>query len=81
MEDREALDMMRRCRDDIKRLRDERDRLTVPAEAYGVIRDIVRMSYRGNSVGMGEDVLWTLEKRIREIEEAMKPVPPTKVAD
>lgn len=71
MDDKEAIDMMRRCVADIKQLRAERDLFAPAAEAYGVIRDVVRMLPQP-SRGYGEDVLWTLEKRIRELEAAKK---------
>ena len=75
MNDREATDMMRRCVSDLKALRAERDQLAPAAEAYNVIRDIVGMAPKRSQV-YGEDLVWTLEKRIRELEEANKPQPP-----
>lgn len=81
MHDKEAIDMMQRCAADIRRLRAERDALAVPAEAYGVIRDIVGAMARRGAMCMGEDVLWTLEKRIRELEEATRPKPANPIAD
>jgi hypothetical protein len=71
MHDKEVLDMMRRCVSDIKQLRAERDHLAPAAEAYGVIRDIMRLVPKP-SQGYGEDIVWTLEKRIRELETADK---------
>lgn len=72
MNDKEAIDMMRRCASDIRQLRAERDGLAPLAEAYGVIKDIVGMAPIRRSMGASEDLVWTLEKRIRELEAAAK---------
>lgn len=71
MEDKEALNMMRRCLSDIEQLRAERDRLAPLAEAYAVLRDVVRMVPKP-SQGYGEDIAWVLKDRIQKIEDANK---------
>ena len=67
MEDQEALQMMRRSSDEIKVLRRQIDRLTPQAQAFEVIKSIVSL-LPVPSQGMGEDIAWRLDQRIREIE-------------
>lgn len=64
----EALDMMRRCRDEIMSLRREVERLAPKAEAYDRIGAILNLLPRP-STGHGEDLAWRLEKRIKELSE------------
>lgn len=68
MNDKEAIEMMQRCKIEIVSLRAEIDRLRPKAEAYDDISQILSLLPR-RSQGMGEDVVWTLDKRIREIVE------------
>ena len=73
MNDKEAVDMMQRCKNEILSLRAEIGRLRPKAEAYESVAQILSLLPR-RSQGMGEDVVWTLDKRVREIEqEALKP--------
>lgn len=72
MDDKEALDMMRRCRDEIATLRAEVARLAAKADAYDSLATVLRMIPKP-SVGYGEDLGWLLNKRIREIESASAP--------
>jgi hypothetical protein len=73
MNDKEAIDMMHRCLEEVKSLRAQVAHLSPLAEAYIVLRDVVRMAApRSGASSMGQDVIWTLEKRIREMEEASK---------
>jgi hypothetical protein len=62
----EAIEMMYRCKHEIASLRAEIDRLAPKAHAYDSIASILRLMPQP-SRGMGEDVLWVLEKRIREL--------------
>ena len=66
MDDKEAIDMMRRCKNEIVSLRTEIGHLRPKAEAYDDISQILSLLPR-RSQGMGEDVVWTLDKRMREI--------------
>ena len=67
MEDKEAIDMMQRCVDEIQTQRRIVEHLSPRAEAYEVIRDIVRMQPR-QSQGYGEDLVWRLKKKIEELQ-------------
>lgn len=64
---REAIDMINRCKDEIITLRARIDRLQPKADAYDNLAIVLSLLPR-QSVGMGEDVVWTLNKRIRELE-------------
>ena len=68
MDDKEAIDMMQLCKNEIVSLRAEISHLRPKAEAYDDISQILSLLPR-RSQGMGEDVVWTLDKRIREIVE------------
>lgn len=62
----EALEMMQRCKGEIVSLRAEIERLRPKAEAYEAITTILGLLPR-RSQGMSEDMVWRLEKRIREL--------------
>ena len=62
----EAVEMMNRCKHEIASLRAEIDRLAPKAQAYDNIASILRLLPQP-SRGMSEDVVWVLEKRIREL--------------
>lgn len=66
MNDKEAIDMMRRCKDEIAQLRVALDRLKPKADAYDSVASILRLLPQP-SIGMGEDLVWILDKRIREL--------------
>jgi len=63
---KEAIDMMLRCKSEIMSLRAVIDRLKPKADAYDNLAIVLGLLPR-QSVGMGEDVVWTLDKRIREL--------------
>jgi len=67
MEDKEAIDMMQRCIDEIETQRRIVEHLSPRTEAYEVIRDIVRMQPQ-RTQGYGEDLVWRLKKRIEELQ-------------
>lgn len=67
MEDKEAIEMMNRCIDEIQTQRRIVEHLSPKAEAYEVIRDIVRMQPRATQ-GYGEDLVWRLKKKIEELQ-------------
>lgn len=66
MDNKEAIDIMNRCIDEIQTQRRIVEHLSPKAEAYEVIRDIVRMQPR-QSQGYGEDLVWRLKKKIEEL--------------
>lgn len=75
MHDKEALEMMNRCLSELSMLRDEIGRLAPKADAYDSIATILGMLPKP-SRGACMDLVWTLKKRIREIEESAAPKPP-----
>lgn len=62
----EAIEMMNRCKQEILCLRTVIACLEPKAEAYDNISRVLRLLPQ-QSVGMGEDVVWILDKRIREL--------------
>lgn len=67
MDVKEALDMMNRCKHEIMGLRAEIDRLKPKADAYDNIAIVLRLLPQ-QSIGMGEDLVWVLDKRMRELQ-------------
>lgn len=67
MNDKEAIQMMQRCAHDLREARSQINNLAPRAEAYEVIRDIIRMLPK-ISQGYGEDLVWILEKKIKELQ-------------
>lgn len=67
MDDKEAVQMMQRCVHELRDLRTQHDALGPKAEAYEVIRNIVDLIPK-RSQGYGEDLIWVLEKRIKELQ-------------
>jgi hypothetical protein len=74
---KEAIEMMNRCKHEIASLRAEIGHLQPKAAAYDNIAAILRLLPQ-QSVGMGEDLVWSLDKRIREL--TPKPAEPSDVA-
>jgi hypothetical protein len=62
----EAIEMMNLCKSEIVGLRATIERLAPKADAYDNITSILRLLPQPNR-GMGEDVVWILDKRIREL--------------
>ena len=62
----EAIEMMNRCKHEIMGLRATIDRLKPKADAYDNLASVLRLLPQP-SVGMGEDMVWLLDKRIREL--------------
>lgn len=62
----EAIEMMNRCKHEIIGLRVEIERLRPKAHAYESITAILRLLPQP-SVGASEDMVWLLDKRIREL--------------
>lgn len=69
MKDSEAIEMMKRARDEIRELRRQVDRLMPKAEAYDSLVVLIGM-FPGQSSTMSVDVAAMLDRRIRELEEA-----------
>lgn len=67
----EAIQMMERCKEEIRSLRAQIDRLKPKADAYDNIAIVLRLLPQ-QSIGMGEDLVWTLDKRIRELQPVVK---------
>jgi len=68
IDNREALQMMARCKDEIQTLRAQIERLKPKADAYDNLAIVLNLLPR-QSVGMGEDLVWVLDKRMRELAE------------
>lgn len=75
MNDKEAIEMMNRCKHEIVALQEQVKYLKPKAEAYDNLAVVLRLLPQGGGV-FGENFVWVLEKRIRELEE----VPPEKSA-
>jgi hypothetical protein len=69
---KEAVEMMNRCKHEIMLLRARIEQLGPKAEAYDNIVAILRLLPQ-HSVGEGADLVWILDKRIQEL--SPKPVP------
>ena len=67
MKNAEAIRMMNRCKQEILSLRAVIARLEPKADAYDNLVRVLRLLPQP-SVGMGEDMVWILDKRIRELE-------------
>lgn len=66
MSDKEAIEMMSRCKHEIMNLRSIIDRLKPKADAYDNLAIVLGLlPQRGMT--MGEDMVWVLDKRIREL--------------
>ena len=74
---KEALEMMNRCKHEIMDLRAQIDRLTPKADAYAKLAIVLGLLPR-QSVGMGDDLVWVLNKRMQELQQ--KPAPATEAA-
>lgn len=70
----EAIQMMNRCKSEIVGLKAAIAHLQPKADAYDNLAAIVRLLPQP-SQGYGEDLVWVLEKRIREL----TPKPPENV--
>lgn len=63
---REAIEMMTRCKQEIQSLRAQIERLKPKADAYDNLAIVLSLLPR-QSIGMGEDLVWVLDKRMREL--------------
>lgn len=69
----EAIEMMNRCKEEIRGLRAQIDRIKPKADAYDNLACVLRLLPQP-SQGMGEDLVWILDKRIRELEPKPAPI-------
>lgn len=67
MTNAEAIEMMNRCKHEIMQLRSTIDRLKPKADAYDNLTAVLRLLPQP-SMGIGEDMVWILDKRIRELQ-------------
>lgn len=63
----EAIEMMNRCKHEVISLRATIDHLKPKADAYDNLVIVLFSLLPRSSVGCGEDLVWILEKRIREL--------------
>lgn len=63
---REAIEMMSRCKNEIITLRTVIDRLKPKADAYDNLAIVLSLLPKRGE-GMAEDLVWILDKRIREL--------------
>ena len=71
MKDREAIDMMRRCSEEIKMLRRVNADLAPKADAYESIRIVLGLPPLSNDLqGHGEDLAQRLDRKIANLESA-----------
>jgi hypothetical protein len=67
MDTKEAIEMMNRCKQEIIGLRQVIDRLKPKAEAYDNLAILLGLLPRPG-ISMGEDMVWIIDKRIRELQ-------------
>lgn len=67
MSNAEAIEMMNRCKHEVLSLRAAIARLEPKADAYDNIARVLRLLPQP-SVCMGDDMVWILDKRIRELQ-------------
>lgn len=63
----EAIEMMNRCKHEIMSQRREIEYLRPKAEAYDNLAAVLRLLPQPGRT-MSEDLIWTLDKRIRELQ-------------
>lgn len=71
---KEAIEMMNRYKSEIVGLRSTIERLRPKADAYDNLAAVLRLLPQP-SIGMGEDMVWLLDKRIRELTPQPSPMP------
>jgi hypothetical protein len=73
---KEAIEMMNRCKHEIVGLRAVIDRLKPKADAYDNLVIVLGLLPR-QGMGASEDLVWVIDKRIRELEP--KPAPESEI--
>lgn len=66
MHDQEAIQMMMRCREEIRSLRAQINNLAPKADAYDQMSKVLNLLPRPNQA-YGEDLVWRLDKAIEEL--------------
>ena len=74
MSSREAIEMMNRCKHEIMAMRATIDRLKPKADAYDNLAAVLRLLPQPG-IGIGEDLVWVLDKRIQELQPKPAPEP------
>ncbi len=74
MSNQEAIQMMQRCTEEIRQLRNRVAALEPKAAAYDDLSTVLRLLPKP-SQGYGEDLVWTLQKRIEELTPKSAPEP------
>ena len=69
MNDAEAIEMMSRCREEIRGLRMRIDNLQPKAQAWDQLCKVLNLLPE-RSQGFEPDLVWTLEKRIEELRQS-----------
>lgn len=72
----EHIGMMNRCKKEIVGLRAHIERLQPKADAYDNLTAIIGLLPKGGSLGMSEDLVWALDRRIRELNAPPTPEAP-----
>jgi hypothetical protein len=67
MNDKEAIEMMERCVGELQQQRAEIASLAPQAEAYQVLREVVRLAAPRHGGMMSEDLVWRLTRKIEEL--------------
>ncbi|HKY80626.1 MAG TPA: hypothetical protein VJM09_04055 [Sphingobium sp.] len=67
MTDKDTIDMIQHCIEEIETLRREIDQLRPKAEAYGAITAILGLLPQ-TARGYGADIVWRLRKQIEELQ-------------
>ncbi|MCA0424026.1 MAG: hypothetical protein LCH61_12015 [Proteobacteria bacterium] len=81
MDNKAAIEMMQRCREEIRHQRMMIDHLTPKAQAWDQICKVLNMLPQPQQ-GFAEDIVWRLDKQIEELKTAMtKPDPTAIMAD
>ena len=73
IDNKEAIEMMNRCKQEIQGLRATIKALEPKADAYDKLAIVLGLLPR-QSIVMGEDLVWILDKRMRELQPKPAPV-------
>ena len=74
MSNKEAIEMMQRCSEEIRQLRRRIETLEPKAAAYDDLSTVLRLLPKP-SQGYGEDLVWILQKRMEELRPKPAPEP------
>lgn len=71
MNDRDQIEMMARCSEEIKTLRAQIANLQPRADAYDNMATLLRVAVPRQSQGYGEDLAWKLDRTIEDMKKAL----------